>query len=144
MAEGPVDAKAPRGAVLQLDVQVRGRNAAAPFALDVLVDERVDTLRQRQDVRAMDRRFREVAKLDAAIALANANTFTTPAGWTNGRSYSNTQIARIANTIAAMTLAYYPRDAAENATEVDWAKVAGYASKGMSTGTPFDFVFVAM
>ena len=83
-----------------------------------------------------------LAKLDAAIVLANANTFTTPPGWTNGKSYTNTQIARIANTMAALTLAYYPRDAAENATEVDWNRVVSYASNGMSTGGAFDFVFV--
>ena len=106
-----------------------------------IVDETVDVLALKYSTRKQ-MRDAAVAKLDAAIALANANTFTTPAAWTNGRSYSNTQISRIANTIAAMTLAYYPRDAAENATEVDWAKVAAYASKGMSTGAPFDFVFV--
>src|SRR6185436_2481916 len=82
------------------------------------------------------------SKLLQAAALAEANTFNTPASWSNGIPYSNTDIAKIAYTMAAMTLAYYPRDAAEDATEVDWAKVAQYASKGMSTGTPFDFVFV--
>ncbi len=106
-----------------------------------IIDETVDVTTLQYSTRKQVRDA-AIAKLDAAIALANANTFTTPAAWTNGRAYSNTQISRIANTIAAMTLAYYPRDAAENATEVDWAKVAGYASKGMSTGTPFDFVFV--
>ncbi|MEP6990108.1 MAG: hypothetical protein ABJA80_04190 [bacterium] len=106
-----------------------------------IIDETVDiTSLQYSNRKQM--RDAAVAKLDQAIALADANTFTTPAAWTNGRSYSNTQISRIANTIAAMTLAYYPRDAAENATEVDWNKVAAYASKGMSTGAPFDFVFV--
>ncbi|MDB4889104.1 MAG: hypothetical protein JWL61_959 [Gemmatimonadetes bacterium] len=106
-----------------------------------IIDETVDVSALQYSNRKL-MRDAAIAKLDAAIALANANTFTTPAAWTNGRAYSNTQIARIANTMAAMTLAYYPRDAAENATEVDWAKVAAYASKGMSTGTPFDFVFV--
>ena len=81
-----------------------------------------------------------LAKLDAAIVLANANTFTTPALWTNGTSYTNLQIARIANTVAAMTIAYYPRNDAEN-TAADWARVATYAANGMSAGTPFDFVF---
>jgi hypothetical protein len=79
-------------------------------------------------------------KLDATIALATANTFVTPSGWTNGVVYDNTQIARVANTMAARLLAYWPRTAAENAT-VNWAQVITYASKGMSTGTPFDFVF---
>ncbi|MFN2564386.1 MAG: hypothetical protein ABR499_05160 [Gemmatimonadaceae bacterium] len=86
-----------------------------------------------------------VAKLIEAMNLASANTFTTPTAWTNGRSYNNTQIARIAATMAALTLAYYPRTPAENAgpqAQVDWNRVAQLASQGMSTGTAFDFVFV--
>jgi hypothetical protein len=79
-------------------------------------------------------------KLDATIALATANTFSTPGGWTNGTAYDNTQIARIANTMAARLLAYWPRTAAEN-TAVNWAQVVTYASKGISTGGAFDFVF---
>ena len=76
-------------------------------------------------------------KFDAAIALADANTFNTDAGWTNGaHAYSNKDVSKIANTMAAMLLTYYPRDAAEASAAgvVDWAKVASYASKGMSTG----------
>ena len=83
-----------------------------------------------------------VTKLIAAATLAKANTFTTPAGWTNGRGYTNTQIAQIAYTFAAMTLAYWPRNAAEMAPAVtNWGTVLSYASQGMSSGTPFDFVF---
>jgi starch-binding outer membrane protein, SusD/RagB family len=83
-----------------------------------------------------------VSKLQQAAALAAANTFTTQAAWDgpNGVTYTNTQIAQIANTMAAMTLAYYPRDHSEVAA-VDWAKVASFASKGMSSGTPVDFFF---
>jgi starch-binding outer membrane protein, SusD/RagB family len=82
-----------------------------------------------------------VTKLLEAATLAKANVFATPAGWTNGRSYSNDQIARVAYTMAAMTLAYWPRNAAEN-TAVNWATVATYAAQGMSSGTRFDFLFV--
>ena len=83
-----------------------------------------------------------ITKLQEAITLANANEFTTPATWTNGNSYSNVQIAQIAITMAAMTLAYYPRDNSEVGS-VDWAQVASFASQGMSAGTPVDFWFVA-
>jgi hypothetical protein len=79
-------------------------------------------------------------KFDATIALANANTFNTPTGWTNGISYDNTQIARIANTMAARLLAYWPRNLVENG-QVNWGQVLAYTSKGMSTGAAFDFVF---
>jgi len=80
------------------------------------------------------------AKFDEAIALATANTFTTADGFFGpGVTYSNTKIVQIANTMAARNLAYFPRNAAQNAA-VDWVKVAGYASKGISSGTPFDWV----
>lgn len=63
--------------------------------------------------------------------------FPMPSGaLTSGR------INRIANTMAAMTLAYHPRTPAQAAT-VDWAKVAAYADKGIGTGSagaPFDIV----
>jgi hypothetical protein len=81
-----------------------------------------------------------LTKLDATIALASANVFTTPAGWTNGTSYTNVQIGQIANTMAARLLAYWPRSGTENSA-VNWAQVAAYASKGMSTGGAFDFIF---
>lgn len=79
-------------------------------------------------------------KLDETIALAKANSFTTPGSWINGYTYTNTQIAQVANTMAAMLLAMWPRTAAENAA-VDWNKVATYASQGLSSGTPFDWRF---
>jgi len=81
-----------------------------------------------------------VAKLEAAAALADANTFSTPASWTNGTSYTNTQIARLARTYAARVLAYYARNGAENA-QTNWARVATLASAGISTGGAFNFQF---
>ena len=84
-----------------------------------------------------------VSKLEAAIALAEANSFTTNAEWTGGEAYSNEQIAQIANTAAARVLAYFPRNAAENAA-VDWARVRDFAAEGLSKpGAEFDFVFVS-
>ncbi len=82
-----------------------------------------------------------VAKLQDAATMAKANTFTTPAAWTNGVTYTNVQIAQIANTLSAMTLAYYARTAAENAA-VNWGQVLTFTQAGMSSGTPVDFVFV--
>lgn len=81
-----------------------------------------------------------VASLERAATLAAANTFTTPSAWTNGTAYTNVQIAQIARTMAAMTLAYYPRTPAEN-DQVDWAKVSQLASQGISSGSGFDFNF---
>jgi len=100
-----------------------------------------------------------LAKFDNAIALAKANTFTVPGSFfgdpkaTAGNpfaatTYTNVKLAQIANTMAARTLAYFPRSAAENAT-VDWARVASYADSGISAtttsgglaATRFDLVF---
>ncbi len=82
-----------------------------------------------------------VAKLTSAANIAKATSFTTPAAWTNGVSYTSAQIAQVANTMAAITLAYYPRTGAEN-TAANWTQILNFASAGMSSGTPFDFVFV--
>ena len=83
------------------------------------------------------------AKFDEAIALATANTFSVPGkyfGFT-GSKYSNVDIVKIANTMAARNLAYFARNAAQTAA-VDWARVLGYASQGISSGgTPFSLTF---
>src|SRR5437867_6226555 len=90
---------------------------------------------------ALQLRDAAMAKFDTAITMAGANTFTTADGFFGpGVTYSNLQVAKIANTMAARTLAYFPRNAAQNAT-VDWARVAGYASNGISSGTPFNWEF---
>jgi hypothetical protein len=121
-----------------------------------LIDENIDVSDPNWYVRLQYSSRKEVR--DAAVArlvevmnLAAANQFTLPSGWTNGGGpgifpdvggeYDNTHVARIAATMAALTLAYYPRTPAENA-QVDWARVAQLASQGMSSGTPFDFNFV--
>ena len=83
-----------------------------------------------------------ISKLNAAYTMATANTFTTPASWANGVSYTNVQIAKIAKTMVAMTLAYYARDNTE-AAAVDWTAVAAAAALGMSSGAAtVDFTFV--
>lgn len=87
-------------------------------------------------------------KLDQVIALANANTFDVPGDFFGGPAvnYDNGKIAQIANSMAARLLAYFPRNATQNADVsaggvVDWNRVAAYASQGISSGTPFDMTF---
>jgi hypothetical protein len=111
-------------------------------------------LDEKTDVTTLKRVTRKVlrdsalSKLDQTIALANANQFVTLDAWVgppnNGVLYTNNQVAQIANTMAAMLLIYYPRDDGETSAAgvVDWARVASYASKGMSTGTPVTFAMV--
>ncbi|MES3033189.1 MAG: hypothetical protein V4813_04265 [Gemmatimonadota bacterium] len=105
-----------------------------------IVDETVDVTALEYSNRKQ-MRDAAIAKLQSAATIAGANVFTTPAAWTNGRSYTNVQIRQLANTLSAITLAYYPRNAAENA-QVSWAQVLTYTGGGMSSGTPFDFVFI--
>jgi len=83
-----------------------------------------------------------LAKLDEVIANASANTFGVPGDFfgSPGVSYDNVKIGQIANTAAARLLAYFPRNATDNAA-VDWTRVAGYASKGISSGTSFSLTF---
>jgi len=85
-----------------------------------------------------------LAKFDEAITLAAGDPFTVPgSAWFGGPAvtYDNVKVGQIANTMAARLLAYFPRNAAENAT-VDWARVASYASKGISSGAkPFNLTF---
>jgi hypothetical protein len=83
-----------------------------------------------------------IAKLTEAATLAGANTFTTDPAWTNGVGYTNLQIQKIANTLAAMTVAYYARDDAEATSSVNWTQVATLTAAGMSSGTPVDLTFV--
>jgi hypothetical protein len=73
-----------------------------------------------------------VSRLNAVVALAVSNSFSTPAAWAGNRSYSNSEVAQVARTMIALTLANYARDAAE-ADQVDWAAVATAASNGITS-----------
>ena len=80
-----------------------------------------------------------VAKFDKAIAAAAGKSWTVPTEFTPGMALTADKLARMANTFAARQIAYAARTPDENAT-ADWAKVLGYANKGISSGTPFDVV----
>jgi hypothetical protein len=84
-----------------------------------------------------------LAKFDLAISLASGATtaWKIPATFLNqpGYNWNNTQIAQVANTMAARLIADFPKNATEDATlSSRWAKVLSYASKGISSGTAFD------
>jgi hypothetical protein len=82
-----------------------------------------------------------LTKLDQAIALASgANpAWKIPTTFLNQGSgaWTNTQLAQVANYWAARTIAYFPHNVTENG-QADWARVLSYASKGISSGVPFD------
>jgi hypothetical protein len=84
-----------------------------------------------------------IAHLDEAYTMAKANSFTTPASWlgeTQGKQYTNDQLAQVIRTLQAEYLAMFARNATENG-QTDWAKVATYASQGISSGTAFEWEF---
>lgn len=84
-------------------------------------------------------------KWDALIAATNGQTFTIDATVMPVQGgFNATRLNRIANTMAAITLAYGPRNPTELA-QVDWAKVAAYTDKGIGTGSagsPFNWSIV--
>jgi hypothetical protein len=86
-----------------------------------------------------------LVKLDAAISLATGATsaWSIPTNFLNQTTgnWSNTMLAQAANTWAARLLAYFPHNTTENG-QVPWAQVESYASKGISSGTPFDMEIV--
>src|SRR5262249_12954636 len=65
--ERPIDAHALRRPVVQFDKELGRRDTAAPFPLDILIDERFHALREREDVFAPERRFVEVTEPNAAV-----------------------------------------------------------------------------
>ena len=93
----------------------------------------------RQEMRA-----KAITKFDAAIGLMQAKPFSsTPSTWlgaVNGPTYSSAQLIKLINTMKAELVAFFARNATENAA-TDWGQVKTFASAGMSTGTPFDFQF---
>jgi hypothetical protein len=74
-----------------------------------------------------------VSKLQQAVTLWNAGTASdVPTGWTDGgESFTAAEMAKIANTMSAMAIAWYARDSTE-AAAVDWATVKAYAAQGIT------------
>lgn len=84
-----------------------------------------------------------VAKWEALIAATTAGSNTYSAvEFPSTPDLTTNRINRLANTLAALTMAYTPRNGAQNAA-VNWAKVATLADKGIGTGSggaPFDLL----
>lgn len=88
-----------------------------------------------------------MAKWDALIAGLNGknDTYDVSVIPIAAGPLTSGMLSRMANTMAARTLAYTARTPAENAA-VNWAKVVSYAEKGLSgtagAGAPYDFTVV--
>lgn len=113
-----------------------------------VVDESVDltktppttlSLSHRQVVRDS-----ALSKFEQAYAAAGVKSWSTEAAWMGvgaGKAYTNAQIRQVIRTMEAELIAMYPRNGAENTAAADWAKVATYASQGISSGTSFNWEF---
>lgn len=75
-----------------------------------------------------------ITSFNKAITAATGKTWTIPVEFTPGMTLSADKFVKMANTLAARTLAYNARNATENAA-TDWAKVLQYANAGISAGT---------
>lgn len=134
-ASPAVEARAEALAELMLGASLA--QIAVNYDKGYFIDENTDLLTLTYIDRAA-LRDSAIAKLESAANIASATAFTLPSAWTNGGgSYDNTTVEALANTFAAMLLAYWPRTDVEN-NAVDWAAVAGYAANGLIE----DFIIV--
>jgi len=93
----------------------------------------------RTEVRAAALQKFEAAYVTAAVYP----TWKTEKEWMGvdgGVAYTNVQIRQLIRTMEAELIAMWPRNSTENAA-ADWASVVTYASQGVSSGTPFEWVF---
>lgn len=74
-----------------------------------------------------------VVSLDSAINICNRPgvSFSLPDSYINGSSYTNQEIAQLANSFAARFLINAPRNVAEN-DQVNWNRVLTYANQGIT------------
>lgn len=73
-----------------------------------------------------------LTSLRLAASVADTATFTLPAaGWINGRTLTNKDVMRLANTFIARYMAYNARSAAERAA-VNWTEVLARANNGIT------------
>ncbi len=119
-------------------------NLALWFDKAFIVDETFDPAGPKPELKPFaDVSAAAVAKWEAAIAGSNGST----ASYTQSEipvvgNLTGSKLNRLENTLAALTMAYTPRNAAQNAA-VNWAKVAAFAEKGIGTGSagaPFDLL----
>ena len=75
---------------------------------------------------------KSLERLDMAIQVCNNNTFTLPAAWLPMETtWTNEELAQLANTMAARTLVYSSRNAQQDQAN-DWARIKNYAQNGIT------------
>ncbi|MBI2404196.1 MAG: hypothetical protein HYV20_15955 [Gemmatimonadetes bacterium] len=110
-----------------------------------VVDETTDVAGIRTAAFNTRQELRDAAlqKFNDAYTEAGAASWETESEWMGvgrGTVYTNQQIQQVIRTMQAELIALFPRNAAENA-QADWAKVAQYASQGISAAPGFDWEF---
>ncbi|MCG8603511.1 hypothetical protein MJD09_00725 [bacterium] len=73
-----------------------------------------------------------IAMLEDAISQFNANAFTIPVDWINGKTYTSAELAQIAHAYIARYLAAVARTPAERQA-VDWNKVLTHLDQAMTS-----------
>ena len=68
--------------------------------------------------------------LNKAIEISNNSSFTIPADWFGGESYTNSEFAQLAHSFAARFLVQAPRNATEN-DAINWQDVLNHIQLGM-------------
>jgi len=98
------------------------------FVLDESVDLASGTLELIPYKDVMDAAIKQ---LEAAIVIFNANNFTLPADWINGKAYTSAELAQLAHSFIARYMALLPRDKAARAA-VNWSSVLTNLDKGLT------------
>ena len=97
------------------------------FIYDETVDLAVDQLELKPYTEVM---AAAISQLEAAAALASANSFTMD-GWWNGITQTNEDIAKLAHSFIARYMAQVARTSAERAA-VNWSSVKSHAAQGIT------------
>ena len=97
------------------------------FVFDETVDLAVDVLELKPYAEVM---AAAITQLEAAAALADANSFTMD-GWWNGITQTNEDVSKLAHSFIARYKAQVARSAAERKA-VDWSSVKSHAEKGIT------------
>ncbi len=97
------------------------------FVYDETVDLAVDVLELKPYSEVM---AAAISQLEAAAALADANSFTMD-GWWNGITQTNEDISKLAHSFIARYKAQVARTPAERAA-VDWSSVKSHVAKGIT------------
>ena len=98
------------------------------FILDETVDLETDVL----ELRPYNEVFAAALQhLNDCIAICDANSFTLPDSWINGRALTNDELARVAHSYAARYMASVARSPEERAA-ADWAAIINHIDNGIT------------